>query len=315
MGGCNTDDPLNPGDYNWGKDRVTLWALLGALLSLPLTTWAAIELAVLAGAGVGPALLTLLAAVVAAAAIGVTSMFVGYGVEWFSRLKRQEPSQITFYGWVDCALRNVGWPAVPALDDGDWTFNLVEKRGSSPRSWQVVTPGVASVDEVRTKVAPGAERAEECHDHGVDVFHCEISSSIGNGAALGGAIGAPVGLAAGAALCGVLGLFTFGLALLACAALLLLGATLGGTLGQLIGGGIGAIADAANDFDRQGEGITTGCYVALTGEWVTDRSHQHNEIHDIKSYSIVDCGSQVEGSPGQTAGAVGIGRHPTGPDP
>ncbi|MDP9464720.1 MAG: hypothetical protein M3P52_08860 [Actinomycetota bacterium] len=312
MGGCSTESPLNVGDYEWGKDRVTLWALVGALASLPFFVWAAL----VAAAGVGPAALAILAAIVAAAAVGVTSMFVGYGVEWFSRLKEHNPSQITFYGWVDCALRNLGWPAIPSLDDGDWTFNLVERSSVSPKTWKVVTPGVASVDEVRTKVAPGAERAENSHNPaGVDVFHCEISSSIGNGAALGGAIGAPVGIAAGAVLCGVLGLFTFGLALLACAALLLLGAAAGGTLGQAIGGGIGAIADAANDFDRQGEAINTGCYVALTGTWVTDRSHQHNEIHDIKSYSIIDCGIHVEEGPLHFAGAVGIGRHPTGPDP
>ena len=56
----------------------------------------------------------------------------------------------------------------------------------------------------------------------------------------------------------------------------------------------------------------------FTGRWITDSSHQHNEIHDISSAQLIDCNqcdvATTESSLGLIA-AVGIGRHPTGRDP
>jgi hypothetical protein len=168
--------------------------------------------------------------------------------------------------------------------------------------------------EHRTRVAPGASAAFESVDpgSGVGILHCEISSAVGTGAAIGAPIGAVAGVIAGAILCAALGWVTFGLA---CLLAILLGAILGETLGELIGAGIGAIADALSDFDRKGEGIERCCTVVFRGRWVTDTSHQHNEIHDIDSIQIVGCGvgSTEEGL--LLAGAVGIGRIPTGRDP
>jgi hypothetical protein len=54
----------------------------------------------------------------------------------------------------------------------------------------------------------------------------------------------------------------------------------------------------------------------LTGRWVTDLSHQHNKIHDLEAAVIVECGVPYSTSPGlEFGGAVGTGRHPSGPDP
>ena len=58
--------------------------------------------------------------------------------------------------------------------------------------------------------------------------------------------------------------------------------------------------------------------MTFTGTWVTDSSHQHNEIHDIESAQLIECNdcdtATKESSQGLIA-AVGIGRHPTGLDP
>lgn len=54
----------------------------------------------------------------------------------------------------------------------------------------------------------------------------------------------------------------------------------------------------------------------LTGRWVTDVSHQHNEIHDLEAAVLIDCDVPGSTSSGlESAGAVGIGRHPGGRDP
>ena len=58
---------------------------------------------------------------------------------------------------------------------------------------------------------------------------------------------------------------------------------------------------------------------ALTGRWITDSSHQHNEIHDVESAQIIECNDcHLDATGSASAGliaAVGIGRHPTGRDP
>jgi hypothetical protein len=82
---------------------------------------------------------------------------------------------------------------------------------------------------------------------------------------------------------------------------------------------IGWIADELSDFDERGEAITRGCIMTFTGRWITDSSHQHNEIHDIASAQLVECNDcQTDTTGSSTSGliaAVGIGRHPTGRDP
>lgn len=72
-------------------------------------------------------------------------------------------------------------------------------------------------------------------------------------------------------------------------------------------------------FEERGEAITRGCIMNLTGRWVTDSSHQHNEIHDIASAQLIECTNCQDDTTGSSSSglvaAVGIGRHPTGRDP
>jgi hypothetical protein len=126
----------------------------------------------------------------------------------------------------------------------------------------------------------------------------------------------------GAAICVALALVTFGIGGLLCAlivaAAIALGAFAGGVAGDAIGALAGLIADAVDDFDERGEAIHRGCLMTFTGRWVTDSSHQHNEIHDIASAQLVECNRCDVASTEQSLGlmgAVGIGRHPTGRDP
>ena len=187
------------------------------------------------------------------------------------------------------------------------------------------------MDEVRSRAAPdsGLTRAFRTTDPNSDdpsrpVFHVEISSNVGNFGAIGSAVGTVAGaiggMIAGAAACVAFGLVTFGIGFAFCALLVALGAALGaaagGLAGAAIGGGIGWIADQFSDFDRRGRAVEPGCQMFLTGRWVTDISHQHNEIHDLASAVIVECGLiGAAAGPLQIAGAVGTGRHPSGPDP
>jgi hypothetical protein len=155
-------------------------------------------------------------------------------------------------------------------------------------------------------------------------LHVEISSQIGNFGAVGAAVGAVGGAIAGmliaAAICAGLGIATLGIAIAVCALIIALGALLGGGAGGLaggaIGGGIGWIADQFSDFNELGESVEEGCQMFLTGRWVTDINHQHNEIHDLERAVLVDCGVTGSSSSGlEIAGAVGTGRHPGGRDP
>jgi hypothetical protein len=293
MAGCEARNP--GGDESAGIKEVLKWVLLGATIGAAAATSAG---------GLG-----WVTGVFGAAIGSVVGFGVGRAIQWFSRLKEQSPRTIQLNGHIECAGRNTGgWPAW-GMNDGDWTFNLGVQDDRN-----VESPAGLSLAAVRTRVAPGASAAFESVDpgSGVGILHCEISSAIGTGAAIGAPIGAVAGVIAGAILCAALGWVTFGLA---CLLAILLGAILGETLGELIAAGIGAIADALSDFDRKGEGIERCCTVVFRGRWVTDTSHQHNEIHDIDSIQIVGCGvgSTQEGL--FLAGAVGIGRIPTGRDP
>jgi hypothetical protein len=53
------------------------------------------------------------------------------------------------------------------------------------------------------------------------------------------------------------------------------------------------------------------CIISLTGTWVTDTSHQHNEIHDVEAAQVVYCYLSGDTTNPQAAtGVVGIARQP-----
>jgi hypothetical protein len=326
VAGCDTH-PVSPGNHGASRDRVLGWMGAGAVLgALDILS----HLAGALGSLTGPAAGVALGAIIMGAAGGaVLGFFVGFTVEWFfNRLKVQNPETITINGELQCTGKNTG---VPPINDNDWTFNMFAPFTVT----DPVLPGLTT-DEVRTRAAPGSglSQAYATYDptkpDEPQVFHCEISSRMGDYAAVGGTIGsvagAALGIAGGAAACAALAAVTFGFGLAVCALLLaaafFAGALVGGILGDLIGTLIGFIADKLRDFDELGESVRAGCIVNFTGRWVTDVGHQHNEVHDIKSVQTVECppyipgGQRPEGQLRQfLTGAVGIGRHPTGPDP
>ena len=317
MAGCGTKTQY-PGNYDWSADRITLWALIGGAGG---AVWAVIELI---GTAFGwQAALAIALAFVAGAGLG---FWVGNGVEWFVRLKEQNPRTITVAGKLVCGGKNTG---IPPWADNDWTFNLAQK--GSPKL-TLTAPNIAGLDieQVLIRAAPGSGQSQsylslDPNLGDLPVFHTEIGSAIGDWAAAGGAVGSvagtALGIAAGIGACIALGIFTFGigaaLCLLIVAALAAVGAWAGGFVGNLVGAGIGWLIDELSDFDKAGEAISKGCVLFLTGRWVTDKSHQHNEIHDIESAQIVECGAAIGAAPNPlgVVGMVGIGQHPIGPDP
>lgn len=318
MAGCDTRHD-GAGDYDAAEGRVLGWVFGGAGV---VGAAAFLEAAGITGLTGGAIAILIAAIVVAALAGAVLGFFIGWAVNWFDRLHVQTPSTITMAGCVLCAGKNTG---VPPFNDNDWTFNL---GGSSLALLSPIEAGL-DVQEIRTRDAPGGGPAETIVDPGTGLpaLHCEIGSHIGDYAAVGGAIGsvagAIAGAVAGAAICIGLGLLTFGigaaLCLLIAAAAILIGAAAGGVVGNAIGGVAGWIADALSDFDERGEAITRGCIMNFTGRWITDSSHQHNEIHDIASAQLIECTDCENDATGSASSgliaAVGIGRHPTGRDP
>lgn len=314
MSGCGADHE-GAGDKDAAQGRVLGWVFGGAAL---FGLAALFEGGAAGIVGGGPLAIALLAIAVAAVGGAIVGFFVGFAVNWFDRLFPHEPSEITMSGCIVCAGKNTGFPP---WHDNDWTFNL------GPVHSLLAPLGVGvTVDEVRNRDAPGGGPAFPAKDPdlGVPILHCEISSHIGDYAAIGGAVGSVAGAIggaiAGAAVCAALGLATFGLGaalcLLVVALGIALGAAAGGLAGDAIGAGIGWIADEMSDFDERGEAIRQGCVMILTGRWVTDSSHQWNEIHDIESAQLVDCpGCGVGTGTRPLTAAVGIGRHPTGRDP
>jgi hypothetical protein len=321
MAGCDTKT-LPPGNYDWSANRITAWAMIFGAAG---AVWA---IANLLGGPIGwVGALAVAIMFVAGAGLG---FWVGNGVEWLSRLKEQDPKTITVAGMVVCAGKNTG---IPPWHDNDWTFNMSKNivANVSAMALTLEGPNVPGLDinEVLTRAAPDSGQTQsyqaiDPNNNDIPIFHCEIGSNIGDYSAVGGAVGSIAGtiagLAAGIAICAALGIFTFGigaaLCLLIIAILAAAGAWLGGMAGNLIGAGLGWIADELSDFDKKGKAISQDC-MTFTGRWVTDKSHQHNEIHDIESAQIIDCREAVgTGSAGLgLAGAVGIGRHPTGYDP
>jgi hypothetical protein len=318
MAGCDVRH-AGPGDPDAAEGRVLGWVFGGAAL---FGTAAFLEAATIAGLSGGAFAIVAAAIVVAALGGAVVGFFVGFAVNWFDRLFVQTPATITLGGCVLCAGKNTG---IPPFHDNDWTFNL------GGTSFALLAPIEAALDlnEIRTRDAPDGGPAEASLDvaSGQPALHCEIGSRIGDYSAVGGAVGSVAGAVAGAAIgavvCAALGLATFGigaaLCLLVVAIAILVGAAVGGVAGTAVGGVIGWAVDAASDFDERGEAVSVGCIMTMTGRWITDSSHQHNEIHDVESAQLIECNDchldpTGEASSGLIA-AVGIGRHPTGRDP
>ncbi len=296
------------GNPNWGKKRVLIgWGGLGATLgAASALTWASLGGFVL---GLEPTVLVGLLGAVGGYIIGVG---IGYAIEWFTRLKEHDPKTMTISGLIVCAGKNTGFPP---FNDNDWTFNV----GSPPI---VTDPTNISSDELRTRPAPPNWPAFPSIDETtkVEILHCEIGSHMGDFSAIGSAVGAVGGAIAGGVIaavvgCVVLGIFTFGLGcLIAILIGIAVGALVGMAAGDAIGTGLGWIADALSDFDRRGKAIEKGCMMFLTGSWVNDAGHQHNEIHDIERATIIECGVRSTASGLTLAAAVGTGRHPQGRD-
>lgn len=316
MAGCGVNHE-GAGDKDAGRGRVLNWVAGGAGLFGLAGFLAA------AGAGAaGPGLLLALAVIAVSAGGGaIVGFFVGFAVNWFDRLHPHTPSTITMAGCVLCAGKNTG---IPPFNDNDWTFNL---GGDALAVLGPAGMGL-NVDEIRNRDAPGGGPAFPVLDPGSGqrALHCEIGSHIGDFAAVGGAVGSVAGAIggalAGAAICAAVGLSTFGIGALVCllivAVAIAAGAFVGGAIGNFAGAGLGWIADEIDGFDEKGEAVTLGCIMNFTGRWITDSSHQWNEIHDVESVQLMECNDCQSATGTSTEGliaAVGIGRHPTGRDP
>src|SRR6266542_1883343 len=321
MSGCEVSNLEAGRDPDAGEGRVLGWVWGGAALGGLVAYLNAAEIAGVAASGGAVGLLGLGIIVFGAVAGAELGFAIGYAVNWFDRLHTQNPASITLGGCVLSASKNTGFPP---WHDNDWTFNL-----GGP-SMALLSPLDANLTlaEIRTRDAPGNGPAFAVVDAGTgqDALHCEIGSHIGDYAAVGGAIGAVAGVIAGAAIgaaiCVGLALATFGIGGLICALIVVIAiavmAAAGYFAGDAIGAAAGYIADELDDFDERGEAIHRGCLMSFTGTWVTDSSHQHNEIHDIASAQLIECNdcdtATKESSQGLIA-AVEIGRHPTGLDP
>jgi hypothetical protein len=266
---------------------------------------------------------------IAGAIVGVG---IGQAWVWFTRLKAQSPDTVTIMGYAMCAGKN-NWGLQP-WTDGDWTCNVINLTVVAPTLVQ--TNGrTTQVAEFRKRAAPGSDLTEafgsylerDCSPTTqpnciTECVHCEISSHIGSysvvGEAAGSVAGAAGGGAVGIAACITAGIFTFGLGGLAClliaAILAAAGAGAGFFVGGTAGATIGAAVDALSDFDKDGKSIEANknCMIFITGKWVTDISHEHNEIHNIESI-VIKC--EVPRIPDAAfnlvAGVVGIGRQPS----
>jgi hypothetical protein len=317
MAGCDASN--KGGNNDAGVDSGRNWTILGAVLG-------AIAVALnLSGPFGTAALLTLLAGAVAGAGVG---LFVGSAIDWFRRLKEQSPKTITMAGTAACVGRNPF--GFQPFTDGDWTMNL--------GALTVLNPTDLTVDEVRTRAAPGSGLSaavrsfneKGCHEDNTqcktDILHCEISAHQGAYAVVGGAVGSVVGtglgIGAGLAACAALGAFTFGigaaLCLLLVAVAAAVGAWAGGAVGDAVGAFAGWVVDELSDFDRNGKTIEANqnCTISVTGAWVTDISHEHNEIHNIDAVQIMKCRVPDVDPPRlhplSDVAVVGIGRQPHG---
>ena len=147
----------------------------------------------------------------AAAAGGLVGGAVGNAIYNFNRLLVENTSTITLSGCVLCAGKNDG---IYPWADGDWTFNL---GGSSLMLCGPTTAGLNTMSILTTPAPGNGQQVNVIQDQETQqiALHCEISSNIGNYAAVGTAVGAvaggAAGAAAGAAACASLALATFGI--------------------------------------------------------------------------------------------------------
>ncbi|MGH8589596.1 MAG: hypothetical protein ACREXX_09775 [Gammaproteobacteria bacterium] len=281
--------------------------------------------ALLAGAGAG---ITALIALLGAATGAVLGFFIGSAVDWFSRLKEQNPRTITITGKAVCTGRNPF--GVQPFSDGDWTCNIGGFTLALPTDLAITAPGATNqTDEVRLRAAADSGLAQafpSFNEEGLKtpILHCELSALAGTLSVVGGAVGSVVGLgigiAIGLAICAAIGIFTFGIGAALCALIVALAAAIGsaagGVIGDVLGAFIGWLIDEISDFDKLGETIesNTRCTLFVTGRWVTDISHEHNEIHDIEAVQLACPMIDVPKQP-QTpniAAIVAIGRQPAG---
>jgi hypothetical protein len=279
MAGCDAHN--DGGDSSAGVHRVELWTAIIAIIGAA----AALALFLSLGPLGSAAVVGILAGAVAGAALG---FFIGSAVDWFTRLKEQNPNQITISGTVACAGTNPF--GLQPFSDGDWTSNITSLGLLAPPDLPITAPGATTqVDEVRLRAAPGSGLAHAFRSYNEDslktpILHCEISAHAGAysvvGGAIGSGLGAAAGVAAGVAACAALGIFTFGIGAALCLMLVAIavaaGAVLGGAAGDLVGAAIGTIVDELSDFDKLGKTIEAfgRCIISLTGKWVTDTSHQ-----------------------------------------
>jgi hypothetical protein len=319
MAGCSA--------YNVGGDEHASMKRILGYMGASAAAGAVLGLifALLNGAGGGIAfLITLLGAATGA----ILGFFIGSAVDWFSRLKEQTPRTITISGMVRCTGRNPF--GVQPFSDGDWTCNMGDLTLALPTSLPITAPGAATpVDEIRLRAAPGSGLAQafpsfNSDAHTVPILHCELSALAGTLSVVGGAVGSAVGLglgiAAGIGACIAAGVFTFGIGAAICALIVALfaagGAAAGGIIGDVVGAFIGWLIDEISDFDKLGETIEANqkCPLFVTGRWVTDISHEHNEIHDIEAVVVACPPIDVPKQPltPNVVGAVAIGRQPAG---
>jgi hypothetical protein len=325
MAGCSAHN-------NGGDNAASMKRILGYMAGAAGAGAAAgLLLALLSGAGAG---LTALIALLGAAAGAVLGFFIGSMVDWFNRLKEQTPRTITITGMAACTGRNPF--GVQPFSDGDWTCNIGGIGGvgaftlAAPTDLPITAPGAANqTDEVRLRAAAGSDLAQafpSFNEEGLTtpILHCELSALAGTlsvvGGAVGSAVGFGIGIGIGLAICAALGIFTFGIGAAVCALIVALaaaiGAAVGGVVGDVLGAFIGWLIDEISDFDKLGETIEANkrCTLFVTGRWVTDISHEHNEIHDIEAVSVACPRIDVPKQPQATnvAGIVAIGRQPAG---
>ncbi len=176
--------------------------------------------------------------------------------------------------------------------DGDWLYNVATRDRTV---LEVAFDGSTAC--VRTEAPP-------------DFLHCEITSAIGTAGCIGQMVGAVVGAVAGSAAgvavgvaiaagCAAAGIFWLLCVIVAAIVALIVAAVITAVateIGEYVGKAIGAAIDAAGDpTDIIPDVAEVGSCVCLTGDWVTDRDHGWNEIHDIRSAMILDSGGRICG--------------------
>jgi MFS family permease len=320
MAGCDAHNL--GGDEDAGVKRVTAWAVAGAIAGAAATFGVALTVS----------WLVVMAAVFGAIAGAGLGFFVGSAADWFSRLKTQNPEKITMIGNAMCHGRNPF--GLQPWTDGDWTVNLGNLAFLTPIDLPITVPDAGNnrVQEIRLRAAPGSGLAQAFPSfnedaHTTPILHCELGAHQGAYSVVGGAVGsvagAGAGAAAGLAACAGAGVFGFigvAVCLLVAAALAALGAWAGGAAGDAVGAFAGWVVDELSDFDKKGKtleaGSGPGCVLLLGGTWVTDTSHQHNEIHDIEFIQIM-CEDPRGANPPATdthrdnfVATVAIGRKP-----